>query len=596
MSDYKRKNGYQLVNFCEFDKFAVQSYCAIHGVSPNLNLGDITKVDENNISPFNMICGGSPCQDFSVAGNQAGSRWKCKNCGHEYNPLTVHYTERYKCPKCGSECLDKTRSSLLVEWLRIIRANKPKWGIYENVKNIVGKRFRDTFDMLVEELHEYGYNTYWRILNSKDYGVPQNRERVYLIIVLKELDNGMFEFPHGFDSGIRLKDILEDKVDDKFYINTPQANNLVSDLIESGKLGKNDSITALVSKQCSQFEKQTNYAATLLARDYKGFGNQQGNAVIEKAKNAPIILGKLIPNSGKVHQNQEVYLNEGTSCTLKASHYKDPPKVLVESGKKASEESQKYIDNISDEYSFVKKKCLKLAEQNSGEIPTMFNAWNCIEIQDYAPTLTTSCNRAGGYTSVLIKQKAPDYRIRKLTPKECWRLMGFNDSDFEKAVDAGVSNSQLYKQAGNSIVVDVLYYIFKNLFSAMPYLFEDLRVSSYFSGIGAPEKALDRLFARNENGEQISSLSPNHEIVKLGMIEGNQHECNRRIYSIEGIAPTLTTCGGGGQEPKIIVAMRGRCIDGNKTEQKLQPRHDGLTNTLTSVTKDNLILERGKQT
>lgn len=226
----------------------------------------------------------------------------------------------------------------------------------------------------------------------------------------------------------------------------------------------------------------------------------------------------------------------------------------------------------------------------------MFNAWNCIEIQDYAPTLTTSCNSAGGYTSVLIKQKAPDYRIRKLTPKECWRLMGFNDSDFEKAVDAGVSNSQLYKQAGNSIVVDVLYYIFKNLFSAMPYLFEDLRVSSYFSGIGAPEKALDRLFARNENGEQIPSLSPNHEIVKLGMIEGNQHECNRRIYSIEGIAPTLTTCGGGGQEPKIIVAMRGRCIDGNKTEQKLQPRHDGLTNTLTSVTKDNLILERGKQT
>lgn len=94
------------------------------------------------------------------------------------------------------------------------------------------------------------------------------------------------------------------------------------------------------------------------------------------------------------------------------------------------------------------------------------------------------------------------YRIRKLTPKECWRLMGFDDVDFEKAKSAGISNSQLYKQAGNSIVVDVLYYIFKNLYSAMPYLFEDLKVGSYFSGIGAFEKGLDRLY---ENINRISA-------------------------------------------------------------------------------------------
>ena len=83
--------GYELVNFCEFDKYAAKSYCAIHDVDESLNLGDITKVDENNLEPFNMICGGSPCQDFSVAGKQAGSKWHCNDCGHEYNPLTVHY-------------------------------------------------------------------------------------------------------------------------------------------------------------------------------------------------------------------------------------------------------------------------------------------------------------------------------------------------------------------------------------------------------------------------------------------------------------------------------------------------------------------------
>ena len=86
------------------------------------------------------------------------------------------------------------------------------------------------------------------------------------------------------------------------------------------------------------------------------------------------------------------------------------------------------------------------------------------------------------------------YRIRRLTPKETWRLMGFSDEAFEKAKSVGISNTQLYKQAGNSIVTDVLYYIFKELYVAMPYLFDDLKVGSYFSGIGAFEIALDRLF------------------------------------------------------------------------------------------------------
>lgn len=183
------------------------------------------------------------CQDFSVAGKGEGSKWKCKDCKHEYNPLTVHYSSRHKCPKCGSESLDKSRSSLLVEWLRVIRANKPKWGIYENVKNIVGAKFKETFQMFLDELHEYGYNTYFQVLNAKDYGIPQNRERVYLIIVLKELDNGKFKFPLPFESSIRLKDVLEDEVDEKYYINTPTAQQLIDDLIKSGKLDKEISNT-----------------------------------------------------------------------------------------------------------------------------------------------------------------------------------------------------------------------------------------------------------------------------------------------------------------------------------------------------------------
>lgn len=244
-----RNKGYELVNFCEFDKFAETAYCAVHDVDKSKNLGDITKVDETKLAPFNMICGGSPCQDFSVSGKQVGSRWVCKHCvdndgnPYEYNPLTVHYSKRDKCPKCGSEDIDKSRSSLLVEWLRVIRANKPKWGIYENVKNIIGRKFKDTFDMFISELNEYGYNTYYKVLNAKDYGISQNRERVFLLIILKQYDNGKFVFPKGFDNGLRLKDFLENKVDEKYYVKSPQAKELIQRLIDNGTLEKEFSNT-----------------------------------------------------------------------------------------------------------------------------------------------------------------------------------------------------------------------------------------------------------------------------------------------------------------------------------------------------------------
>lgn len=238
------------------------------------------------------------CQDFSLAGKQAGSKWQCVDCEYEYNPLTVHFSKRNQCPRCGSENLNKTRSSLLVEWLRIVRANKPIWGIYENVKNIVGKQFKTTFDMFITELQEYGYNCYWQVLNAKDYGIPQNRERVYLIIIQKEYDNGKFKFPEPFDNGKRLIDVLEDEVDEKYYVNTPNAQKLIEKLIIDGKLpdtqevnntvrgGQNesrsethmghDNYKQLASVSLlKQTYKNIDVAQTLMARDYKGLGNSQ---------------------------------------------------------------------------------------------------------------------------------------------------------------------------------------------------------------------------------------------------------------------------------------------------------------------------------
>ena len=147
-----------------------------------------------------------------------GAAWTCKHCGHVYNPLEAHYDQRDHCPKCGSTEIEKTRSSLLVEWLRFLREKKPRFAIYENVKNITGSRFYATFNLFVKELEDYGYNVYWQVLNAKHYGIPQNRERVYCVIIRKDLDNGKFKFPSPIPLKKALVDMLEDKVDERYYL------------------------------------------------------------------------------------------------------------------------------------------------------------------------------------------------------------------------------------------------------------------------------------------------------------------------------------------------------------------------------------------
>lgn len=154
--------------------------------------------------------------------------WSCNDCDHKYNPLEAHYNNRDKCPKCGSLSIEKTRSSLLVEWLRFLREKRPRFAIYENVKNIVGTRFKVIFDMFVAELEEYGYNVYWQVLNAKHYGIPQNRERVYCVIVRKDLDNGMFKFPTPIPLKSALCDMLEETVDEKYYLSDEKVSQMIS--------------------------------------------------------------------------------------------------------------------------------------------------------------------------------------------------------------------------------------------------------------------------------------------------------------------------------------------------------------------------------
>ena len=490
------------MNFCEFDKYATSSYCAIHNENESKNLGDITKVDETKLEPFNMICGGSPCQDFSVAGKQKGSVWTCKDCGHEYNPLTVHWSERDKCPCCGSNNIEKTRSSLLVEYLRVIRANKPNFGMYENVKNIVGKQFKDTFKMFTDELDEYGYNVYWKVLNAKDYGIPQNRERVYLIFIKKELDNGKFTYPEPFDNGMRLKDVLEENVDEKFYISEDKVQRFLTNLNNEDAL----LYDACQVKREGKSREYNDFCPTLTARDYKdprlvndnvvkqvgniskcegNWNNPQVGRIYSTDGCSPTLntcgggshepkivqLGNVNP-SGK-GMNGNVFDENGLAPTLTTNKGEGNKIAIRQATKKGYIECE--LGGVAD-LSYPESKTRRGRVQENGQI---------------CPTITA--------TETGVCRIESPIRIRKLTPKECFRLMGFSDENFE-ATEKMVSNSQLYKQAGNSIVVDVLYYILVELYKAMPYLFDDLRLSSFFSGIGAFEIALNRLYEGINSG------------------------------------------------------------------------------------------------
>ena len=533
------KKDWELVNFCEFDKYATKSYCAIHDVDESLNLGDITKVDETKLKPFNMICGGSPCQDFSVAGKQKGSVWTCKDCGHEYNPLTVHWSERAKCPNCNSENIEKTRSSLLVEYLRVIRANKPNFRIYENVKNIVGRQFKDTtFKLFTDELEEYGYNVYWKVLNAKNYGIPQNRERVYLIFIKKDLDNGKFKFPEPFDNGIRLKDILEDVVDQKYYVDNNRVEELISKAKESPYVNKNANFepidgTSSYAIRSQEFVRTgfTEESSTLAARDYK-----DPHCVVVKQPKVECI-GNVNPSNKGMNGN--VFDENGLAPTLTTNKGEGNKIAIRQATKKGYIECE--IGGVAD-LSYQDSKTRRGRVQDGGNIcPTLtatetgvcriesiegkpkerffrqaldtfdesdaeygdtIDAFNKrVNKSGCSPTLTT---RPEGFKTAILPV-TNNLRVRKLTPKECFRLMGFSDENFEAAYDVGISNSQLYKQAGNSIVVDVLYYIFVELYKAMPYLFDDLRLISFFSGIGAFEVALDRLYKGINSGNFTNS-------------------------------------------------------------------------------------------
>lgn len=320
---------HECIGFSEIDKYAIQCFKQNHGDIKNY--GDCTKINTDELPDFDLLCGGFPCQSFSVAGKGLG----------ELDP----------------------RGTLFYEIVRIAEIKQPKYMLLENVKGLTFKTHKATFDKILSELDRIGYNVRWKVLNTRDFGIPQNRERVFFVCIRKDLDQE-FEFPQPTEKRLTLKDILLNEVDQKYYLTDSQLNTLQRKFGSKGKCldGRDEADTITTS-----------------------MGTGGGN----------------VP----------------------------------------------YITNV-----------------------VLLNPFNGKNSTEESGTIGTSVGSTTGKTAQILiyprKYSGETNSFRKLTPKECFRLMGFVNDEINLE---GISDSQQYKLAGNGWDQNLVSLIFKQLFKGTEY-------------------------------------------------------------------------------------------------------------------------------
>lgn len=428
----------------EFDPFAIKSYNAIHGT--NFKPSDIRNIHgkDLNITETDKYCYlmtySFPCQDLSVAGKQKG--------------MTK-----------GSE----TRSGLLWEVERILNElpneQLPEVLLMENVPQVHSKKNKADFDAWLSFLSSKGYSNFWKDLNAKDYGIPQNRNRCFMLSLLGDYD---FEFPDAIKLERTILSCLEPSVPEKFYINTPKAKELIQNYLDKKKDYKvAECIGGIGEKKSNggtQFYQQDRvyagdialaHPAGLSGGSYKYIVAQRGrvgqqleanqtgttNALTTVQKDNLLLevvpVGNVNPSGNGI--NGGVISAEGLAPTIRAE--------------------LKGLKVVNGFY----KQALETAEKGNAKPGDIIDAFNGkVNKSGVSPKITT--RPEGKKTAILpvVRGELDGWRIRKLTPRECWRLMGYTDDDFDKAAAVN-SNTQLYKQAGNAIVKQVLMAIFSQM-------------------------------------------------------------------------------------------------------------------------------------
>lgn len=330
---------FECIGFSEINKFAIQCYIQNHG---NIkNFGDCSKIDTKDLSDFDLLTGGFPCQDVSMA---------------------------------GSRDLSKGRTNLYLEIIRIAKAKQPKYMLLENVKGLLSIESEDRLliNKIVQDLRNIGYDVCWKVLNSKDFGIPQNRERIWFVCKLGVWEFMEFMFPEPKELILFVKDILEKEIDKKYYLSDKQVNNILNR---------------------ERFEDH------------------------------------LFEN--------EIPLVSPTLCAIGQSD------VSIIDVRRYKDEAEKRV--------YKKVVPILMAQANTSEVPVI----------NISPTLTTELAHQWGRVFSPEKFKELTGEYRRLTPKECFRLMGFLNDEINIK---NISDSQLYRLAGNGWDINVASKIFKNLF------------------------------------------------------------------------------------------------------------------------------------
>ena len=371
----------------------------------------------------------------------------------------------------------------------------PKYLLLENVSNLVSKKFIKDFENLNVFFDELGFNVYYKILNAKECGIPQNRCRVFGIYVRKDIDTGNFTFPEPFDNGLRLKDILEHNVEEKYYINTERASNLIRQLVDKGQLkGQRECADSTIMNPNTREISNcitARYDASIQNKPQIGLVVCEPNAEQKR-------LGGLWDNETGKHQAGSVWDTNGMSPTLDTAQgggrmphiLENNPQVVIGSTQKNA-----YIGDGS-----ISSTLTSAMGEGGGHVPMLVfeDTTKPIYLGNTTPSGKSQCNAvystegvsqtlcAGthGYATGNILEESTTlgdiiceaekeeksieklYSIRKLTPNECWLLMGLEKEDCIKAANLGISNSSLYKIAGNGIVTNCIKLIAEHLYKA----------------------------------------------------------------------------------------------------------------------------------
>ena len=441
---------YELVGWAEIDKYAIQAHNAVYPQWAERNYGDISKIDWAQVPDFDLFTYSSPCQDFSQAGKQAGG------------------TE-------GSG----TRSSLLWECRRAILAKRPKYLLMENVAALVSQKFIRLFNAWQLELESYGYRNFAKVLNAKDYGVPQNRERIFMVSVLDE--EARYEFPDPMPLTIRLKDVLEKEVEERYYLSEKALEGMQRRHNGDGFCYESDSreYSKCITTEEGDGTNLANYIKDPIVLGW--VRDENGNVV----KRPPVEVANCV-TSGK-RDNTQNYVaepmivaqrgREPQVMTPRRTEYGKQIRKKYEAGE--VEEQRKNIqqleprnDGVSNTLTSVQKDNYVLIPEatKDGYIPMEFGGVCDLSypnsdtrrgrVQEggtVAPTLTCGVENS-------LRRIEYGYRIRKLTERECFRLMDMPEEYIDRIQAAGISRSQQYKMAGNSIVVACMYHIWRKLF------------------------------------------------------------------------------------------------------------------------------------